>query len=418
MLYVVDHTPTDEKGLWARWYAPIIAFMTDEEAAAMFEEVQHPIFTTMKTNNGDVAMGEALAIMFSFLTSDHTRRYWLEHEQEHGELLQTFLDELVKQGIAQAVKLDRFDKILQTKGLLSLPKVMRPLSKNRNAEAGIATAKGDSVTWIVNTFMDGKISPTTLRLLMTLLSRTEKVHDMGVFISWEDYADYIGIEKNESSLKRIRAQMLEDAEILSSARYESRERNGRVVKVPLFGGLSFDETRKQRGGLYWIWSPVVFKSLEELAPVDVPRELYKASTKSSAIPLGLAICSNYRMNEGKDRLEKMTVKSLLKHTPTIPTIEELQKAGDRRSAKQKIVIPFWHTLDEMGDWLVYLVYDRDGREVENPLDLSYEDFIDCYIMIDYSDFPTHEERTKNRKKHAKGSVKSRKRVGEKSQKGR
>ena len=102
------------------------------------------------------------------------------------------------------------------------------------------------------------------------------------------------------------------------------------------------------------------------------------------------------MNEGKSRQDVISIETLISKSPALPTYEEV--ATTDRHYSKRIVQPTFRDLDVL-DSITYLVLNLNGQEVVDPYNLSYDDFIDCAIKIDYSAYPTNIERLESRKNH-------------------
>ena len=148
------------------------------------------------------------------------------------------------------------------------------------------------------------------------------------------------------------------------------------------------------GTIRWTFNPTFIPMLNRMAPIDYPKEIWKQNSKTSGFYLLKYIAENYRMNGDRD----ISVKTLLERAPTIPKIEEVKQK--RMSANQKIIRPFFKTLDDI-DSLYYEFVNAEGKIIPVEKVTKYDVFESGKIRVDYDDYPKHEEREKAKEKRKK-----------------
>lgn len=128
--------------------------------------------------------------------------------------------------------------------------------------------------------------------------------------------------------------------------------------------------------------------------MDFRRESLGTDDKKNpnAFYLAWNISRHYRMNEGKDNESIIKVKTLIDNCPDLK-----DKYENSRRKKEDVMIPLIRDLDSL-DWLYYTWYTPDGKPVEDINNVPSKTFFDCYIKVDYSDFPKHPDRLKHKEK--------------------
>lgn len=117
--------------------------------------------------------------------------------------------------------------------------------------------------------------------------------------------------------------------------------------------------------------------------------------------IGRTIDINYRLNEGKNRLETITIETLIKRCPLLPNYSDVVKGN--RHVYDRIIGPFFRDLDALE--IPYNVIDKKGNEID-AVDMDYETFINARIIIDYSGYPTSSERIAARQQHLADKTKN------------
>jgi len=115
----------------------------------------------------------------------------------------------------------------------------------------------------------------------------------------------------------------------------------------------------------------------------------------NAFYLAWTIQRHYRMNEGKDIEPIIKVKTLIDNCPDLK--EKYEKS---RRKFDDVMKPLIRDLDSL-EWLNYTWHAATGGEIEDIYSIPSKDFFNCYIMVDYSDFPKHPERLKHKETRKK-----------------
>jgi len=174
---------------------------------------------------------------------------------------------------------------------------------------------------------------------------------------------------------------------LSKIGFEVKDRNKSSGYIRLNAGICFIKN----GILYWRFTkeflPWIVGKGNYIA--DVPKEVL--STKyTNSFYLGYYISIDHRRNEGKaDR--KISVKSLIN---CCPDLKEKYEKRDR--LKQYIMEPLIRDLNNIsGETFYFDWYGPDGNRIDIIENVKTNDFLNCSIQVDYSDFPQHPARLKH-----------------------
>ena len=158
----------------------------------------------------------------------------------------------------------------------------------------------------------------------------------------------------------------------------------------------------KNGFVYWNWNPNFLPIIDDMKMSDFPIEGLATNDKTNpnAFYLTVFLSNSYRMNEGKTRQGKISVMSLIENCPDLK--DKFDK-GDK--LKEKVMTPLIRDLDSL-DWLHYDWYEPTGGKIDDIDSVKPKDFMKCYIMVDYSDFPTHEKRLAAKQRREKQNEKA------------
>ena len=264
---------------------------------------------------------------------------------------------------------------------------------------GNATATAKGVEFRIEGYNDvGDLRVQTLMLFDAIRAQYTRTKDQSIRLPLKDYATLRGkAGKSKDQLKEFRKEVLEDLALLKNLSWKCKERiNGKWVDSG-FVGICGGTAAIVNGVIYFNFNNDLIPSLNRLAPADYPKEIWGADPRTNKFQFGRYIAQNYRLNEGKERQNTITVKQLLSVTDNLPSIEDVTKG--RHSPKRRIIQPFFRDLDNL-ESIWYDVIDEHGNEVIDPYELDYPTFEKCSIVIDYSEYPDHEHRVKRNKKRA------------------
>lgn len=240
-------------------------------------------------------------------------------------------------------------------------------------------------------------NPTTTLMLLYLLENYANTKSQTVRINLKDYAKRRGkTAKDLRDFQEETGHALNNLAAITSVNYHEKI-SGKWT--PSGGvGLNGGTHRVERGVIQWNWNTDLLSDLDHLAPMDFPKEGYKVDVRTNQFQIIYYIAKNYRLNEGRKRQNIIKISSLLQNLPGIPSIDKVRQ--QRQSARSKIIRPVIRDLDAFESF-TYDVIDEDGNIIANPENMKYEDFIKASLSINYTDWPSHEERLENRERREK-----------------
>ncbi len=132
-------------------------------------------------------------------------------------------------------------------------------------------------------------------------------------------------------------------------------------------------------------APEFVKELRRKGLLQLPRLYYSLSApyhRHSAAMLYFIASSSFLAKKSATRGDVLSIGSLLAHTPTLPTIEEVKAAPVAR-VKEKIVDPFFKELHSLDSVLEFRYKTRYGEELqENQVRaLPYPAFADVRVCF-------------------------------------
>lgn len=313
--------------------------------------------------------------------------------------LRAFFSKYIGQQIAPELSLEEFYYIVQGKGINALTK-----AKTQNLVPAQIGLLGDAVIKVDNDFtltikkyaeLKNGIRTTAYMLLDCLVIHFTETGSRSaqIRLPLEKYMEMRGLKDK----KEARAQVIEDMEALKRIEYEARERiRGKWVhsgSISIFGGTGLIKNSV----IYFNFNADFYNQLKNYCIMEYPKELLKANPKKNphAYYFGRYIAENYRMNEGKERQNCITIQALLEQSPELPSYETVMSTD--RAIYKRIIYPVIRDLDSIGP-LYYDLVSKDGNIIDDPQGLTYDEFKACKIIVDYSDFPKHEQRIAKRKK--------------------
>ena len=153
------------------------------------------------------------------------------------------------------------------------------------------------------------------------------------------------------------------------------------------------------GVIYWDFNP---RLLKNTFGMDINKKCFKLDDKKNPNAYNMArfIELNFRRNEGKARVNKISIKTMIENCPDL---NATSKSCPRSRRKEKVMHPFLRDLYYVSQNLEFYfdVLDTTGGVVDDPGRLSFSDFQRCYLSIDYSEHPQHADRIARKKTYKK-----------------
>lgn len=242
------------------------------------------------------------------------------------------------------------------------------------------------------------VSTAAVMLNDFFLCESHRTDSASIAVPLRDLAIRKKRSTSKQAIQKLRNEVLEQMEELKPLGYRCRERiNGKWVdsgKIDINGGTAVIVN----GVIYWNFNQDLYQRLRLYAPTDYPRELWSVDPRTNQYFFGRYIAQNRRLNEGKPGRNRIQIRTLISKTPNLPSYDEVMNGN--RDVSGRIIRKTFADLDAL-ECLFYDVYTADGQRVENPEEMNYQTFISAYIEVDYSDYPQHTGRVKQRQQRQK-----------------
>jgi len=333
-----------------------------------------------------------------------------------ANMFQKFLDSMEPMSKETKQDLEHFFyKMLQGKATNAISKVKTTNLIGQIDMLGNAEIKIDSTFTLriknYKTLTNG-ISTTTFMLLdCFLIHFTEQSKkDVRIRLPLRKYMEM----RELNDLKSARAQVLSGIEALKLIEYEALEKIGGKWKpsgsISIYGGTGYIKN----GIIYFNFNVDFFNVLLNYRVMEYSKETLRLNPKQHphAYYFSRYIDENYCMNEGKERVSIITIKTLIKKSPLLPSYDEIiQSPTYKGNVYRGIIEPVIKDLDSI-DRLFYDFIDKAGKIIDDPLITfkgtgGYMEFISSKIRINYSDYEQHTERIERRKRHTEKAHKIR-----------
>lgn len=172
----------------------------------------------------------------------------------------------------------------------------------------------------------------------------------------------------------------------------------------------YAEYKIKRGGHVSITlAPTYHKLLCDSFPMPMPKLLFKLNPKSEATAWYIlrTLTENKRMNFGKSNADRMKIKYILERCPSLPAYKEVMGAANDGHARQRIIEPFFASLEKLTSAIDYTFIDADGKPLNYEEGLDYDTFINSTMIIKkWTDYPnaymhSYNEKRKIKENHQK-----------------
>ena len=306
-----------------------------------------------------------------------------------------------------------FKHILQGQALNALTKVKtKNLLKDKAGNAGVKVDNNFSLTIKEYSTLPGGIPITAFMLLdcFVIHFTNQPIKSVCIRLPLSEYMDM----RRLSDVKAAREQVLRDIEALKKIEYQAREKiRGKWVQsgsVSLYGGTGYIKN----GIIHFNFNADFFNTLLTYRIMDYSVETLRLNPKQHphAYFLSRYIDVNYRVNEGENRVKTISVATLIKNAPYLPTRDEVMKSASYRgNIYNAIIEPIVRDLDSI-ERLYYDFIDENGVTIDDPLNTfkgigGFERFISSRIQVDYSDYEKHPKRIERKRVHTARASKTR-----------
>lgn len=303
------------------------------------------------------------------------------------------------------IEISQFSTIRQGRGTNTLTKITT--TKNQGTKDKIAdklTIKKDGVTVSIANFSNVLgLKTTTHQLLNALMvTLTEAgVKEQGVALPLEDYMALRGLKDKKTARSQVKADLdtLYNASMSFKENIKGKDQDFYDVRIIESKGI-------KNGVIYASFSSQLFKVIQEYPIMSYPLALWKINPNRNpnSFYFGAKITEHKNMNLGKKNEDIISVQTLLKATPELPTYEEVQNSN--RAFTSRIIEPFKRDMDALKDILQWEYCKSRGEPVtdEELEKLDYDIFSRLLIKVYWHSYPDktlYLENKEKKKKRAK-----------------
>jgi len=206
-------------------------------------------------------------------------------------------------------------------------------------------------------------------------------------IPLKTYMEYRGTTDINVARRSVVKGMDELKGIVFRAKEKSRGKWKDSGSITLWGGTGY----VKNGIIFWNYNVDFLPILDNSFIMDLPTSALKYDTRKNPNSYYIArqVAENYRINEGKDREKKISIRTLLNACPELSKLSETEVV--KKNPKGRIIEPFLRDLNALNDCYFDIV-NKLGVIVDYPETLPLKDFLECFLKIDYSEYPKHPER--------------------------
>lgn len=249
----------------------------------------------------------------------------------------------------------------------------------------ITTGSGsDKVTVKLRLFDKGRRNVTAYMLFDAIMYTVTNNHNGGAFcFSLKEYMDRRGLKDEKEARKQVKADLMLLHNASLSFKVTKGHNRGDYLDVHFFAAQGII-----KGMIKGSCTEPFIKAMSAFRPM--PYTLaglgINAVKTPNAYPLFRYIHEYKNMNAGKPNENIISVKSLLKECPTLPSYEEV-KAGNRMYTERiinRFETELWAaaTPENLFSW----EYCAAKEEFTEP-PLSYEEFIKLYVKFTWNGYP-------------------------------
>lgn len=242
------------------------------------------------------------------------------------------------------------------------------------------------------TYIDGKLCVTKgglktldFMFLDILLIKFAQTKELNIKLKLKEYMKMRGLKDT----KTARKQVIDSIEALSRITYDARENiKGKWIysgTISIFGGSGYIKN----GTIHFNFNADFYNLLLNYSVMNYSGNTLKMDPRTNGYYFSRFIDENYRINEGKSRVNKISIRNLLSKTPSLPTVDDVLSKD--KHIKDRIIVPFFRDLNRLIH-IKYKVLNQNKEEVKYPDNMRYEEFVNCTLVIDYNNYPKNENR--------------------------
>jgi hypothetical protein len=294
-------------------------------------------------------------------------------------------------------------------------KLMQINTKAKNLKVNCITNNAvityENITAIIENFnkLSGLMKVSTKKLLDICTIRLMAQNDYKksidpntiITVPLEKYMEICGIPLTKSSKDRTRIKVKEDLEFIYNLSLEWSENFGRQTRN--FEKMRIcDKVGIKNGNIIFNFTKELAIYLINSYVTQYPIILLQVDERNPSIyNIGRKLLLHYSIdsNQSKGIANIISVESLLKNCPDIPTYKEV--VATDRALERRIIVPFEKALDALQDKNIIEWHYCSGKHV--PLtdaqleNFNYETFVGSYVHFKISNAPNHVPRLEAKK---------------------
>lgn len=287
-----------------------------------------------------------------------------------------------------------FSPTLQNKGTTDLALIdgtmFGQISPNTNGTVYV-TINGTRVE-SENGALAKKFNTSTLKLLDAIIQKFSASNTYGdsqntnkdVVINLDDYLDLIGKPHDRTTRDNIRKQVKKDLDLLYGISLNwTDDKDEDFKRIRLSESVGIENSK-----ILFTVTEKFSESIITSKVLSYPVNLMRLRSKHAYyIGRKLATYANDNRSKYPDGVYLLSVQTLLKSCPSLPSYEELKEANNRNYA-QRIQMPFEKAMEELGDTIFYWQYCGPKRTPLTPYQtehFNFDTFYNAYILYSYNE---------------------------------
>ena len=215
--------------------------------------------------------------------------------------------------------------------------------------------------------------------------------DPRVSITLSDYMENRGLKDRKEARKQVEQDL--EALRVAAISFTEKRRKGEPIgyyNMNISGGAGISK----KGIITFTFSEGMYKLLLSYAPMPIPRAIYRGNDRRNPNSYFLLrkIAEHKNMNVGKKNEDIISVKTLLKAAPYIPSYQKVMKSD--RHVRSRIIDPFERDMDALSATVKWEYCHTGGIPLtaDELRDFPYHDFINGLIHISWEKYPDQSRR--------------------------
>ncbi len=228
------------------------------------------------------------------------------------------------------------------------------------------------------------VKTSTLQLLDIIILTATGEKNQDVIITLSEYMERRGLKNRKEAKKQVK----DDLELLKQINltFNESERRGAhsyfSVYIANFVGISHNAIR-------FTFSPIFYQLFSRYSIMPYPLQLLTINVckNPNSYHLLRKIAEHKHMNNGKKNENIVSVKTLLRASPVIPSYEEV--IGTDMHLHQRIIKPFERDMNALAETIRWRYCHKGGKSLndEEIKNFSYDMFKNLMIKIEWINYP-------------------------------